>query len=661
MAQKRKNVQFGYIPLKSRFAYKHNKPKAILDKIFVHKDCCALFVLFLIFGALTWWSWRKWPDILIDFGRELYVPWQLASGKVLYRDIAYFNGPFSPYFDAFIFHGFGPSFINLVIANLLISALLTIAVYMFFKRCCDRYTAIFCCTVFVTIFVFSHIMPVGNYNWICPYSHDLTHGITFSMLMLLMLQNCLFRIRPTLLVLAGIFLGFTLLTKMEVSLAAVVSAFLGNSLIIWIHKLRFGRAAALVSIFFIGTLLPIAACFIFLGSHMRNDEILQSLSLSWRAVYLGPVTQNKFYLERLGLDAPLRNIILMGLGMLSLFLFACASGLLDFSRLSLVRRRAIFISISGALFIVALFLKFCPWFILGRSAPPVDVLRWVIYTLSANWVIIGRALPVITLILGVVLIVLLVKGKNEPVVLPKLAALVIWAAFAFLLLGKILLNSRVYDYGFGLAMPATALVVAGFLWVLPSVLKKIGATGLTFRKIAVAGIILDIVLALIVSNRYYSFKYFNIGCGGDQIICYGNRIGLTPGGQTIRELLDQIEYLVPKQGNFVVLPEGIMLNYLSRRPNPTRYTVFAPPEVIMYGESNILRSLSDTLPDFIINIPRDMSEYGVGFLGESSNYGRSIMDWISEKYEKIWQEPDYLQANDRFKISILRRENTDRY
>ncbi|OGW84335.1 MAG: hypothetical protein A2987_06880 [Omnitrophica bacterium RIFCSPLOWO2_01_FULL_45_10] len=25
-------------------------------------------------------SWRKWPDLMVDFGRELYVPWQLNEG-----------------------------------------------------------------------------------------------------------------------------------------------------------------------------------------------------------------------------------------------------------------------------------------------------------------------------------------------------------------------------------------------------------------------------------------------------------------------------------------------------------------------------------------------------------------------------------------------------
>ncbi len=38
------------------------------------------------------WTWGRWPDLLIDFSRDLYTSSQLAEGKVLYRDIAFFTG-----------------------------------------------------------------------------------------------------------------------------------------------------------------------------------------------------------------------------------------------------------------------------------------------------------------------------------------------------------------------------------------------------------------------------------------------------------------------------------------------------------------------------------------------------------------------------------------
>ena len=94
-------------------------------------------------------------------------------------------------------------------------------------------------------------------------------------------------------------------------------------------------------------------------------------------------------------------------------------------------------------------------------------------------------------------------------------------------------------------------------------LKRMGGTGLTARRFAAATLIADIVIALILSNKNYSEKYFNVGHGGDRIITYQNRLSLSPSGPSVGELLKQIESFVPKQANLACIPEGIMMNYLS--------------------------------------------------------------------------------------------------
>jgi uncharacterized membrane protein len=78
---------------------------------------------------MLWWSWGTWPDPLIDFGRELYVPWQLTAGKVLYRDIAHLNGPLSPYLNALWFKLLGVSLRSLVVGNIAIWVLLVWMLY----------------------------------------------------------------------------------------------------------------------------------------------------------------------------------------------------------------------------------------------------------------------------------------------------------------------------------------------------------------------------------------------------------------------------------------------------------------------------------------------------------------------------------------------------
>ena len=69
-------------------------------------------------AAMLAWSWGTWPNAYVDFGRELYVPWRLTEGEVLYRDIAWFNGPLSPSWNALLFGVFGTGLRVLVLANL---------------------------------------------------------------------------------------------------------------------------------------------------------------------------------------------------------------------------------------------------------------------------------------------------------------------------------------------------------------------------------------------------------------------------------------------------------------------------------------------------------------------------------------------------------------
>src|SRR3989304_1843952 len=74
------------------------------------------------FVAMAAVTWMKLCDPIVDFGRELYIPWRITEGDGLYRDIAYFNGPLSPYVNALWFMLFGVSLRTLVIANLCILA-----------------------------------------------------------------------------------------------------------------------------------------------------------------------------------------------------------------------------------------------------------------------------------------------------------------------------------------------------------------------------------------------------------------------------------------------------------------------------------------------------------------------------------------------------------
>ena len=53
-------------------------------------------VILAFAGVMFVATWASWPDLIIDGGRELYVPWAMLQGKQLYRDLWYPYGPLAP-------------------------------------------------------------------------------------------------------------------------------------------------------------------------------------------------------------------------------------------------------------------------------------------------------------------------------------------------------------------------------------------------------------------------------------------------------------------------------------------------------------------------------------------------------------------------------------
>ena len=52
-------------------------------------------------------SWQRWANPIVDCGREMYVPWRILEGDVLYRDLFFVYGPLVPYWHATLFLVFG--------------------------------------------------------------------------------------------------------------------------------------------------------------------------------------------------------------------------------------------------------------------------------------------------------------------------------------------------------------------------------------------------------------------------------------------------------------------------------------------------------------------------------------------------------------------------
>jgi len=55
------------------------------------------YAVFLLLAAV---SWNRWIEPYVDTGRELMVPWRVAQGETLYRDVRFYYGPLAPWLAA---------------------------------------------------------------------------------------------------------------------------------------------------------------------------------------------------------------------------------------------------------------------------------------------------------------------------------------------------------------------------------------------------------------------------------------------------------------------------------------------------------------------------------------------------------------------------------
>src|ERR1043166_2212861 len=79
-------------------------------------------------------SCKRWANPIVDCGREMYVPWQITTGKMLYRDLFWMYGPLVPYWHALLFKLFGLHLNVLYAVGLSLVAIQTALVFVIGRR-----------------------------------------------------------------------------------------------------------------------------------------------------------------------------------------------------------------------------------------------------------------------------------------------------------------------------------------------------------------------------------------------------------------------------------------------------------------------------------------------------------------------------------------------
>jgi hypothetical protein len=605
-----------------------------------------LIIVLIAFFVGAWLTWRKWPDVLVDFGIQLYLPWSISTGSVLYRDVMHLaGGPLSQYYHALLFSIFGASYLTIVISNLTIALALVVLIYRSFLACSDVWTATTISMGVILVFTFNQFSDIGNYNFISPYSHEVWHGTVLSIVAVTLLSRWLVEPKRKFAAGAGFCAGLVFMTKPDV-FAALMMSFIA-ALALAVTKDGVKAALRLVLWALVAALPPVLAFLLYFHHFEDWRTSARSVAFAWVPVLGSSVSKEPFYKWCMGLDVPSYHI-----------------------RAMLIQ----FLIIGAAIMTCAI------WFRREINTPTKRVVTVGLIALllalasGIDWVDCGRSLPLLVLVLGVLLAIkyrsahgderladtpdrscLTGINRNVPATVIDISLVfpILWCVFAFGLLAKLGFYTRIWHYGFILAMPAFVAAVYLLLWFLPQLLQKYSVRRNFFRATIWLLLLTGFLRLFVQSQVTYRNKNVPVGHGKDVLLAFDEKVN--PAGPAIQSALDWMEKNVPRQSTLAVLPEGAIVNYLGRWRNPTRYLAWDPAQIAGFGQDNMISAFENNCPDYVMLIHRDSFDYGVKFFGQEEKFGLKLMQWIEANYQPVYLVGNEPLRNSLFGIKILKR------
>lgn len=573
-------------------------------------------IILIGFACMLWLSWQRWADVLIDFGNQLYIPWRITEGEILYRDLFYVFGILSPYLHAFIFKITGPGALYLSLFNIFLTLALTVLLYRMVHSLCGPWTATLGALLFVMVHALGHHRYLANFNFIQPYSYDLTHGILLAFIALAVFLEYIKIPTTRKLVAIGLLSGLTLLTKIEVMFALGLAGAAGLGIAFRFHKMNRRRIMLNLFVLIASFLVPAALALLYFTTQMPLSEAVSNLLLPIDYSLNPRVKTLPYYQWLMGTNALGQNLLFMFLYLMVFVLII--SGIVYANRkLHENGKNDLRVALPVCLLIPLLawyFFWSIPW-------------KWMLNPLP--FIMIGMLFAIVWHI------------KSRPLTDTehhKFIFLLVLTLFSLFLLSKIFFSTVIYHYGFALTFPACLMVVIFLTDILPGWIRdqKISTCFYTLTTLSLLSVYLYVMIY--DSYLYYSKKVIPVGQGVDRFYEYAPN-SRTHFGRPFMEpivtryLLEYMEENIEPEATVAVFPDAVMINYLSRHKDPIKGFLVNPLTwILIGGDQPILDQLKAHPPAYIILVERQYPEWGMEHFGQ--DFAQGIYLWIVDHYSR---------------------------
>lgn len=536
-------------------------------------------------------SWQRWTSVIADSGRELDLPLRLLNGEWLYRDVHYLYPPLSPYFNALLYHVFGPHLSVLQISGVLCAVLLVWLCSQIAQRLLPaKESALAVCGVIV----FCVFKPAGNL--ISPYAYAALHALLLALTTVWLTLRYAESRRSRELLGASLCVGLAAITKQEFALAAALT------LVATLFYLYRNNWPAIARDLLLATLPALAIAlpvYVWLFQRIGWPTLVEDCHLFFTHLPTSLVYYNR---QRTGLGQPLASLWQM----------------------------------FGAVAVAGLVTSLICWWSARRNNPTLasralllclaclSVALVVGFTAARQWD--GSPLRALPLLLLGLLIVEWRRGNTHN------PAWFIVAVYSLAVLARVAL--RVPSGGaFGsFFLPTSLLLVYGLLTqTLPKWLNtwtQSEQTSATARQIGRGLFVATwLITAIVFGIRYRKNYSYEINTPR------GTLYTTHQIGPVYRATLDFIATHTQPGEAIAVLPEGSDLAFLSGRRMPLRHQILIPGLMSDRDEAAAVDLLEREQVRYVLIVNRPMREFGAVVFGR--DFYQRLGKWIAAHYTTV--------------------------
>ena len=562
-----------------------NIAKSLIFLFFLN---CILFYIFQGAAGL----------FLSDYSREVYIPYSMNLGNVLYKDILNVYSPLGYQINAFALYIFGNKLAVFYFLGFINALLFTSGIFLtarlllkeILKNSREKFS--FYVNAFalnITFFIMvSCCYTVSLTNYITPYSYSLVYALTAFVWSILALLYFLKNNSYKYLIGAFFLFGISLDCKYEfIPFALVLAFFLAKE-----RNLRL----ALFSLLAFLVVPMLSFCDLLLKGvdfTVLNDSIQKIILLS---------------------KAPSVKILYTYLGFIP-NINSFKNLIFSFVKTSLI---------SGAfLGLIAFCLKSADKKVKAACCTVllllIAVFSYQLYRSNSfyfNWI----GLSVLIILPFFAYLLYQKKLKN---LLPNADTMLFITCFSAVLGAlKCIFDISFNSYGTYFFPLLFVCLVLFFVWK-KSLQNKISKNYI----ISIFCLILVFSLGFLSSNYFRKINVFPAYFTNEKGSFYSEAIFVKPAS----DLVNYISSNTKKEDTVLVLPEGAMINFLSERKSNDKYYYLIPPNIEVFGESAIAEDLENNLPNYIVLQSMSYTNFNETYFCES--FGRQICELLPKYYE----------------------------